>query len=230
MTARWSAGQVPQRTMPGRPSLLRPIVARSVVCHGGELIARADRATMSALPAWRSPRGVAAAHAVSGIAEPLIAAPVILAAAVAARRRGGWRAAWLPVLLIPGGVFVRWLLSEVIARPRPPEALWLAEPKGYSLPSRHTTVAALTAGAIAAGATGVPRHGIPLVAAASVGASRVYLGVHWPSDVLAGWLFAATWLGLARRILPARQWRGCEEPMAADTSRSDDRDYAVSGR
>ena len=60
-----------------------------------------------------------------------------------------------PALAVPAGVAARWLVSEMIARPRPPAAIWLAGPGGDSLPSRHTTIAALTAGAVAAaGASG----------------------------------------------------------------------------
>jgi undecaprenyl-diphosphatase len=97
------------------------------------------------------------------------------------------------------GSRVRRGLSRAIGRQRPPEANWLIEPEGFSLPSKHTAVAALTAGACATcvGVGQPGRDGLVLLAAAGVGASRVYLGVHWPTDVLAGWLFAAGWLHLA---------------------------------
>jgi membrane-associated phospholipid phosphatase len=99
-------------------------------------------------------------------------------------------------------------LSQLVARPRPPAAVWMTEPEGFSLPSKHTTLAVLAVGACAgsAGVHGAPRLLIPLLAAAGVGSSRVFLGVHWPSDVLAAWLFAEGWLGLAEAVAgkPAR--------------------------
>ena len=116
---------------------------------------------------------------------------------IAASGRTSWRQALAPVLVVATGAAARRRVSRVIARPRPPAAAWLTEPEGFSLPSKHTTAAALTAG-VCARALGIRGHGYiaSTTAALLVGGSRVYLGVHWPGDVLAGWLFAVGWLRL----------------------------------
>ena len=165
---------------------------------------RADQAVLRLAARGRSPSAAAAARAISALAEPRFVVFPLAATAAVAMRRAGWQAACAPCLTVASGAAVRRLLSRVIARPRPPAAIWLTEPEGFSLPSRHTTLAALTVGACAssAGAGGLARRAAPLLAVAVVGASRVYLGVHWPSDVLAAWVFAEGWLHLAESVTP----------------------------
>jgi undecaprenyl-diphosphatase len=129
----------------------------------------------------------------------------VLGALVVWRTRN-WLLPLCSVALLGAGQGVRLAISHAVARPRPPTTSWLTSAHGYSFPSGHTTIATIAYGL--AGllllrllpatrlATALVSLGAVLVAAA-VGLSRVYLGVHWPSDVLAGWSLGAGWLALA---------------------------------
>jgi membrane-associated phospholipid phosphatase len=164
-------------------------------------LAEADRRAFEAIRTRRGPSATRVAHAVSALAEPGVVYPVLALAGIVVGRRDGWRRAGAPCLVVAGGAMIRRRLSRLIARQRPPAATWLIEPEGFSLPSKHTTLAVLAAGATAR-ALGVRRGALQastLLAGAGIGASRVYLGVHWPTDVIAGWLFAEGWLRLTRR-------------------------------
>lgn len=183
------------RRIAGAAAAFATLAAVASAAEGGRL-ADADRALFEMVRAHRGRAGMLAAQVISALGEPVVAYPALMAGV--AIRGAGWHRAGLACLVVVTGAETRRWLSRVIARPRPPAEAWLTEPEGYSLPSKHTTLAALTAGACvhALGIRGTPARAAPMLAAACVGASRVYLCVHWPADVVTGWLFAEGWLRL----------------------------------
>ena len=103
------------------------------------------------------------------------------------------------------GVYVGLAINSAIGRARPPLADWAGAAGGPAFPSGHTTAATLFAAccawALADRATTSTRRlalaSAAVAWAAVVGWSRVWLGVHWPIDVLGGWLYGTAWAGLA---------------------------------
>ena len=93
----------------------------------------------------------------------------------------------------------------------------------HSFPSGHSTLAAaafLSTAAVLASLESRERSKVFIFAVAvvltvAVGASRVYLGVHWPTDVLAGWSLGAAWAFLARLALTVTP-RSRSEPTDAE--------------
>jgi undecaprenyl-diphosphatase len=91
------------------------------------------------------------------------------------------------------------VLKELVERPRPPANDAVTDAGGFSFPSGHSATSAALFGVLALVAA---RHleggarraaaalGVALIAA--VGVSRILLGAHYPTDVLAGWLTGGT--------------------------------------
>ncbi|WP_156842374.1 phosphatase PAP2 family protein [Novosphingobium aquimarinum] len=124
------------------------------------------------------------------------------------------REATLLALTVAGGWLVNSGAKLLVGRPRPEIVPHLMDAGGNSFPSGHSFNAAVVYIAIALAFAAIsPRQSVritvvatALVISALIAWSRVWLGVHWPSDVIAGWLGGAGWAFLASALLysPAR--------------------------
>ena len=109
--------------------------------------------------------------------------------------------ALLLAVSVGGGLLLGQFLKLRFDRPRPDLVAHLVDIHSLSFPSSHAMLSAVTYLTIGALLTRVERRRIvrlyilvvAVVLTLLVGLSRIYLGVHWPSDVLAGWCAGAAW-------------------------------------
>lgn len=112
-----------------------------------------------------------------------------------------WRTAALTLAATIGGGTMVSLLKQLFERARPDLVEHLMRETSASFPSGHSANSAivyLTVATLLFPMIRQARVRLFVIAAtmtivALIGVSRVYLGVHWPSDVLAGWIFGALW-------------------------------------
>ncbi len=133
---------------------------------------------------------------------PSVLAPIGIAMAAAFMLRGWRRGALLVVLTLAGAALLNWLLKVSFARGRPEAFFDYPLPDSPSFPSGHALYAASVFGGLAVLLSTRLKHRalriatwcIAVMLVLLIGFSRVYLGVHYPSDVIAGYAVGVIWV------------------------------------
>jgi membrane-associated phospholipid phosphatase len=187
--------------------------------HAAEAEATRDLVA-SRTPTWTT---------VSAMVTRLADTPTVIAVAagvlVVAWRWGRRRLGLYVVAAVAGETLAFLLVTLVVERPRPPVARLDAAPPTSSYPSGHTAAAVALYGSLAVVAWRVTREALlrwgaaaaGLVVPALVALSRLYRGMHWPTDVIAGAVLGVVWLAVTTRlVLPAA---GTRRPTARQRAR-----------
>jgi undecaprenyl-diphosphatase len=178
-----------------------------------------DQNVRLSLNAYASPQMTVAMRFFTSFGSPLVLLP-LSAAVLAAFWKLGWnREAGLFAATLGGAVVLNFALKLAFQRPRPPDTFFgTPVPDSYSFPSGHALISAcffiglavLAAPRLRARASRVAIWLGAVVLALVIGLSRIYLGVHYPSDVLAGYTAAIVWIATvasADRLLQRRARR-----------------------
>jgi undecaprenyl-diphosphatase len=121
------------------------------------------------------------------------------------------RQALVLALFVPLAQLSSGLFKNVYDRPRPSFAIFGDLPSSMSFPSGHSTVATATYFLLAVIVSSLETSrsmkalafAVAGMLSVGIGFSRVFLGVHWPSDVIAGWCLGAAWALVAAVALRA---------------------------
>jgi membrane-associated phospholipid phosphatase len=149
-----------------------------------------------------------AARSATTAGSPVVLNLIVLGAGLALLITGFWRGAVLLAVARVGELACETIVKVTMARPRPALLDPIAHAAGFSFPSGHAAGSAAVYGALVLLA--LPRaarwaRGLLLAVAAlligAVAASRVLLGVHYPSDVAAGAALGLAWVGAAALLV-----------------------------
>lgn len=173
------------------------------VVRGGDL--GFDLPVRAAVHGWTFPALTAAMRAFTQLGSEYFLLPLAAVLAWRLEKRMERQAAYLLVVGSLSAEAVLQLLKALIHRPRPELFFGLVPAETYSFPSGHAFVPAVFFG-ILASILGAGTRWRAAVAglAALLGFSRVYLGYHYPSDVVAGWALAVLWLAVCAIIADRR--------------------------
>jgi undecaprenyl-diphosphatase len=166
-------------------------------------------------PAWLE----MAARDVTSLGGTTVLTMLVLAAVGFLLLIRNWGAAIFVTVSVVGGTLLSTVLKNWFERPRPDLVPHAVEVSSMSFPSGHAMLSMttfLTLGAVLAEVEKERRTRIYILAwavflALLVGTTRVYLGVHWPTDVLAGWCIGSAWALLCGAVALWLRRRGVIE-------------------
>ena len=200
-----------------------------------------DRSLLSFMDHHRNPLLTQAATVLAHLGSPTVVVGIALVGAVAGLI---WRkirgAAWtLPIAVIGAGIIIQ-SVKMLVQRPRPTLYTPLLHEGGFSFPSGHSLIAMVVYGLLGYFALSLVKNQagrlavrlVTVLLVFSIGLSRVYVQVHYPTDVLAGWTAGIPWLVacLGLHEVLARRWPSSGEPiLAPQTDKSGDTHSAGAG-
>ena len=177
----------------GAAAVLFTTLAWWALSGGSEVF---DLAVRAVVHSWASPPLTHIMVAITTLGSEWWMVPLIVVLAVRLAATGRRRDAIRLTALILAAELFSQLMKLAFHRLRPPVFFGLLPAETYSFPSGHSFVGGLFYGLLA----GIFLRGrwrwLAVGVAFLLGLSRVYLGYHYPSDVLGGWAMATVWLAL----------------------------------
>lgn len=165
-----------------------------------------DQPVMEWLQRRHSPATTRAMRAVTHLGGVwAVPAFALAAAGYLAYVRGSRRPAALLTVSLVGSTTINSVLKIMYRRERPTFFAHIVQEKSYSFPSGHAMASAALAACAGVLAWKTPLRW-PVIAGSAayvpaIGVTRMYLGVHFPSDILAGWCVSVAWVGEVATIM-----------------------------
>ena len=206
----------------------------------GKTITPFDRSSLYWMYHHRAPWLTQAATVLAHMGSPPVIAGLALGSALVGL---AWRkvrgAAWtLPIAILGAGLIIQGV-KLVIKRPRPSFFAPLLHETGFSFPSGHSLIAMVVYGLLGYFVMHLFRNVwarlavrvFTVLLVVAIGVSRVYVGVHFPTDVLAGWIAGVPWLiaCLGMHEVLARRWPSAGEPVLQTQADSSGRVHTAEG-
>jgi membrane-associated phospholipid phosphatase len=148
------------------------------------------------------------AKAFTWLGSATVRSAYIVAALLVLVFRRHWHDALLFIVVVALTIFADTALKEIVGRVRPALVPWLDNPSNLSFPSGHSanSMVVLLLAALLVADRRLIAAAVTLSAA--VGLSRISLGVHWPTDVIGGWMFGGGAALIGASMAGARIGRG----------------------